>query len=185
MFARTEAETEYSRLFGRNLANSPGVQNLGVEAIYAACDIAKEVGPVPGGGSAAALVAATGVALILMVANYSVGKTKSKNIETRLRNIIKKGTALRRRLIALVDLDAQTYMDVVRSRQAYGKAGKTALRKAVQVSREVCRLCYKAIELTPFLVEKGNKNLISDIEVAAEMMLAAFNSAMSNVEANS
>jgi formiminotetrahydrofolate cyclodeaminase len=119
-----------------------------------------------------------------MVANYSIGKSKSKYIETRLQNIIKKGTALRKRLIALIDLDAQAYLNVVKVRQGSEKTKKAALKKAAKVPREVCRICFNAIDLAPFLVEKGNKHLVSDIVVAAEMLMAAFNSAMANVEAN-
>ena len=141
--------------------------------------------PVPGGGSAAALVAATGIALILMAANYSVGKSKSKRVEDRLQSIIRQGTALRNHLVALVDLDAQAYLNVVKARQGSKQAKKAALIQAARVPREVCQMCYKGIQLTPFLVEHGNRHLISDIEVAAEMLLAAFNSAMINVEANS
>jgi formiminotetrahydrofolate cyclodeaminase len=37
----------------------------------------------------------------------------------------------------------------------------------------------------PFLVKHGNQYLISDIIVAADMLLAAFNSARVNVEVNS
>ena len=141
--------------------------------------------PVPGGGSAAALVAATGVALILMVAQYSKGKALSKSVESRIRRIISSGTALRRRLVALIDLDAQAYFNVVKSRTAGKKTRTSALRTAAGVPREVCRLCYQGMDLLPFLVAKGNKHLMSDVEVAAEMLLAAFNAAMINVKVNS
>ena len=63
-------------------------------------DVLSKKTPVPGGGSAAALVAATGVALLLMVAHYSKGKSKSKSVENRIQKIIARGAALRRRLVA-------------------------------------------------------------------------------------
>lgn len=141
--------------------------------------------PVPGGGSAAALVAATGVALILMTARYSEGKSTSKSVERRIQNIISRGTVLCRRLVTLIDLDAQAYMNVVKSHKAGERARTSALRKAADIPREVCRLCYQGMDLLPFLVAKGNKYLMSDIEVAAEMLLAAFNAAMINVKVNS
>ena len=148
-------------------------------------DVLSKKTPVPGGGSAAALVAATGVALILMVARYSKGRPKSKNVERKIQKIIAQGTALLRRLVTLIDLDAQAYLNVVKSRQAGEKAKKTALAKAASVPREVCRLCYRGVDLLPYLVEMGNHHLISDIEVAAELLLAAFNAAVINVEVNS
>jgi len=141
--------------------------------------------PVPGGGSAAALMAATGVALILMVANYSLGKSASQRVKKRFRDVIKRASALRKRLMMLIDHDAQAYLKVVATRKANKKVRQAALKKASDVPREVCRLCYEGIQLTPFLVEKGNKHLISDIKVAAEMLLTAFDCALINVEANS
>ena len=148
-------------------------------------DVLSKKTPVPGGGSAAALVAATGDALLLMVAHYSKGKSKSKSVENRIQKIIARGAALRRRLVALIDLDAQAYLSVVKARRAGAGVKKLALRRAAGVPREVCRLCYQGVDLLPFLVERGNKHLMSDIEVAAEMLMAAFNAAMINVKVNS
>ena len=140
--------------------------------------------PVPGGGSAAALVGATGAALVSMVANYSKGKSRSKRRENKLCLILKQSEGIRKRLLELVDKDAQAYLGVVQARQASVQKKKKALREAAKVPLEVCRLCYKAVQLTPYLVEHGNPYLISDIEVAAELFLAAFNAARINVGVN-
>ena len=59
-----------------------------------------------------------------------------------------------------------------------------ALKEAQKVPLEVARLSKVAINLTPFLVKKGNPYLLSDIKCAVEMLLSAFKSAMANVEAN-
>ncbi len=140
--------------------------------------------PVPGGGSAAALTAATGAALISMVANYSKGRSQCKRIENKIVSVLKQSEQIRKRLLELVDLDAQAYLGVVKARGASAQVRKKALREAAKIPREVCKLCYQAIQLTPCLVERGNPYLISDVEVAAEMFLAAFNSAHINVEVN-
>lgn len=140
--------------------------------------------PVPGGGSAAALTAATGTALVSMVAGYSQGKGKSKNVEKRIRGILTQSERIRKRLLALVDLDAQAYLKVVKTRGASARLRRRALNGAAKVPREVCRLCYKAVQLMPYLVEKGNPHLMSDIMVAAEILFAAFHAARINVEIN-
>lgn len=140
--------------------------------------------PVPGGGSAAALVAATGTSLIIMVANYSLDKGKSKAQENKFKKIIKDGTAIRNRLLELVDLDAEAYLGVVKARGKSKAEKNKAKRKAKAVPKETAKLCYKAIQLGPYLVEHGNKHLLSDVEVAVETLFAAFNSAMINVEIN-
>ena len=140
--------------------------------------------PVPGGGSAAALTAALGAALVTMVANYSKGKSKSKVIESKLSNILRQSEQIRKRLTVLIDLDAQAYLSVVKARGKPVKIKKQALKKAASIPREVSRLCYKEMKMTPYLVKHGNQYLISDIIVAADLLLAAFNSARINVEAN-
>src|SRR3990167_6578093 len=115
-------------------------------------DVLSKKTPVPGGGSAAALTAATGAALVSMVANYSKGKGKSKHVDAKIRSILKESEKIRKRLLVLVDLDAQVYLAVVNSRGASPAVKKRALQKAAKVPGEVCRWCYQTIQLTPYLV---------------------------------
>ena len=132
----------------------------------------------------AALAAAGGAALISMVANYSKGKGQSKQVDAKIKGILKASEKARKRLIELIDLDAKAYMGVVKVRGASKAVQKRALKKAANVPKEVSRICYDLTQLTPFLVEKGNPNLISDIIIAVDLLFAAFNSARVNVEAN-
>ena len=125
-----------------------------------------------------------GVGLISMVANYSLEKSKSKVINRKIRDILKKSENLKKRLLLLVDLDAQAYLKVIRSGTKDVKARKAALKKARDIPMEVCRLSYKAIQLTPYLVKNGNKYLLSDIEVAIEFLQAAYNASMIHVRIN-
>lgn len=140
--------------------------------------------PVPGGGSAAALTAALGVALLSMVARYSLKKPASRSHQDKIRQILQKCEGIRRRLLTMVDRDARAYLKVVATRQAALPVKTKALREARDVPREVARLCYAAIQLTPYLVKKGNVHLLSDVEVAVELLLAGFTSAMINVSVN-
>jgi len=132
--------------------------------------------PVPGGGSAAALSGALGVALLAMVAHFSLGKGQPKKVEQKIRVLIKKLKKIQDRLMDMVDLDAEIYLKVVKAKT--GSEKKKAMKAARKVPKEVCRLCYGAVQLSPYLVEKGNKNLVSDVEVAVEMLLGAFNAAI-------
>ena len=140
--------------------------------------------PVPGGGSAAALVGSLGAALISMTANYSLKRNQPPSVEVKIKTILKKSEAIRKRLLDLVDLDARAYLSVVKNRKATPDKKQKALRQARAVPQEVCRLCSQAIALTPFLVLKGNKYLLSDVKVAVEFLLAAFSAAKMNVEVN-
>ena len=140
--------------------------------------------PVPGGGSAAALSSALGVGLIIMVTRYSLGKGKSAAIDAKFNKIIIKAEDIRSRLLTLVDEDAEAYLGIVVARKLDKKAQSAASRKAVQVPRMICRLSYQAVELTPFIVENGNPYLMSDVEVALELLLAGYHSALVMVKAN-
>ncbi len=140
--------------------------------------------PAPGGGSAAALVGALGAGLISMVANYSIGKGKSKQAEKKIKALLIKSERLRAGLFELVDLDAQAYLNVVKTRKADLMTRQKALKKAREIPLKVSRLCYQAVGLTPDLVKFGNPYLLSDVKVAIEFLQAAFQSAMFNVEVN-
>lgn len=140
--------------------------------------------PAPGGGSAAALTAALGAALLSMVANYSLGKSAARSNEQKIKASLKVSEQLRKRFLQLVDLDAQAYLNVVKTRKAAPAKRNAARRKAAEVPLEVCKLCYKAVQLSPALVRYGNKYLVSDVKVALELLLAAFNAARVNVEIN-
>ena len=83
----------------------------------------------------------------------------------------------------MVDEDAQAYLGVVAARKLDAKAQKDAARKAAKVPKEICTLSYQAVELTPLIVEHGNPYLMSDVEVALELLLAGYHSAIVMVKA--
>ena len=134
--------------------------------------------PVPGGGSAAALTAASAAALISMVSRYSLGKSKTKSTEDKIKKILKENERIRKRLLTLVDLDVEAYLKVVKARKGTAQQKKVALKAAEKVPQEICRLTYESLKTTPFLVKKGNPHLIGDVQCAVELLLSAFNAAM-------
>jgi methenyltetrahydrofolate cyclohydrolase len=139
---------------------------------------------VPGGGSAAAYAGALGVSLLLMVARYSKDKGANKSVEQRIASTVKKGEAIQKRLLELVDLDAKAYLKLTKTKNAPKKIRNKAIRDVREVPLEVCRLCYKAIDLAPVLVKEGNKYLIADVAVACELLLSSFNGALTLAQYN-
>ncbi len=127
--------------------------------------------PAPGGGSAAALTAAMGVALIGMVINFSLGKSEYARYRADLTRMLSVSERIRKRFLALVDLDVAAF-------------NSKDISKALNVPLQVSRLCLEAIKLCPPLVKKGNANLISDVAVAAILLEAGFASAVFNVRIN-
>jgi formiminotetrahydrofolate cyclodeaminase len=142
--------------------------------------------PIPGGGSAAALTAALALGLISMVTNYSIGrKSNTPTIEKRLAKILTCSESIRLRLLELTSLDSEAYLSVCAARSLDKKAQAQAARAARGVPQEICKLCYKAVQLTSYLAQKGSPYLLSDIEVAIELLFAAFLAARVMMRANS
>jgi formiminotetrahydrofolate cyclodeaminase len=142
--------------------------------------------PVPGGGSAAALTGAMAVGLISMVTNYSIGrKANTKAIDKRLNQILAKSEPIRLRLLELTSLDSEAYLKLTAARSMDKKAQRLAAKQAKAVPQEICKLCFKAVQLTPFLADKGNPYLLSDVEVALELLMSAFYGARIMVRVNS
>jgi formiminotetrahydrofolate cyclodeaminase len=127
--------------------------------------------PAPGGGSAAALNAAMGAALISMVVNFTLGKPRYARYENQLKGILEKSEKLRKEFLDMLDLDVAAYKS-------------KNIRDALDVPFMLARLCYEGIKLCPPLVKKGNVNLASDVAVAAIFLESAFASACFNVEIN-
>lgn len=150
--------------------------------------------PAPGGGSAAALAAATGISLISMVANFTIGKEKYKAVEEEIKEILSSSEELRQKLISLVGEDVAAYRKLSQAfnlpkkspedKHKRTQAVQQGLKEALATPLEVCKCCHQAIELCPAIAEKGNLNLISDVGVAAALLTSAFQSALLNVEIN-
>lgn len=148
-------------------------------------DVLAQRTPVPGGGSVAAYSACLAVGLIGMVAAYSKGRAVSRSVENRINKISIQSKEIYLRLLELVDEDAQSYLEVVKSRKKPKNEQVKALNCAKKVPKEICRLSYKAIGQIEYLIKFGNKYLISDLEVAAELLLSSHRSASILYQANS
>ncbi len=142
--------------------------------------------PAPGGGSAAALQAATGVALMSMVANYTIGNPKYKDCEKKATDILKKSEAARKKLQALIDTDVEAYGKLSKTMEGSKNTKKLddAYKEALQPPYEVCKISAECLKLCEDLVECGNKNLITDTAIAAICLEGAFFAARFNVYIN-
>ncbi|MBF0532418.1 MAG: cyclodeaminase/cyclohydrolase family protein [Candidatus Omnitrophica bacterium] len=134
--------------------------------------------PVPGGGSVAALTAALAAGLLAMVTRYSLGRGAAKPVEQKLARLLTDTDKIRDRFLDLAEEDSAAYLAVVASRKGTPAEKKAAQKQCDAVLREMKRLCPKAVGLAPYLVTHGSPYLLSDIEVAVELLNAAFNSVL-------
>lgn len=150
--------------------------------------------PVPGGGGAAAYVAALGVCLGAMVGNLTVGKKKYAGVQDEVAALIARSEALRDEFEALSEADAEVFEPLSR---AYGlpsgtpeeKAAKAAvlqpaLEGAARVPLRVCTRLIEALEILIALERVGTAIAISDVAVGAALCRAALTSAELNVLIN-
>jgi methenyltetrahydrofolate cyclohydrolase len=147
--------------------------------------------PTPGGGSAAALAGAVGASLLTMVA--SLPKARAGH-EEQLRDAGRRSAALATVLEALVDRDSEAFELVV---GAYRLPKSTeeektlralriedALKAAIAAPLEVMRACREGTTLATVLLEYGNPNASSDVQVGLELLRAGLRGAQMNVEIN-
>ena len=150
--------------------------------------------PIPGGGSASAVAASIGAALIAMVAGLSRGKPKYAAYEATLARCLAQGTALATEFLNLADRDAEAY-------SAYSKALKmpretepqqvdrqAAIRSAARAAAEAPWKCVNAcvglMVAAEALAGRSNVNAASDVLVAALLGEAAARGAAENVRIN-
>jgi methenyltetrahydrofolate cyclohydrolase len=143
--------------------------------------------PAPGGGSAAALTAAIGASLISMVANYTVGNPRYKDVSGRAALVLSRAEDTRRELEALIDKDIEAYTSVSKALRQSGNdpaAMDIAYREAVRVPFDVCMISAESLKLCDELAECGNKRLITDVAAAAILLEGAFFAAKFSVYIN-
>lgn len=149
---------------------------------------------VPGGGGAAALVGAAGVALGNMVGCLTVGKKKYAAVEPEILAMNQQAAALRRELEALVQADAEAFAPLAAAyglpkdtpEQAAHKAAvmEKALDTACAVPLEIMEKCAQGIVLAGEYAAKGSVMAVSDAGCAATLCKAALQAASLNVFVN-
>jgi formiminotetrahydrofolate cyclodeaminase len=143
--------------------------------------------PAPGGGSAAALEAALGCALMSMVANYTISNKKYEQFKERAEVSLKRSEDFRKRLEELIDQDVHAYSKLSEGFKRYDKDSPELdrlYRTSCNVPLEICKIVRDAFSVCKGLVEYGNKNLITDTAISALMLESAFFGAKFNVYIN-
>lgn len=145
---------------------------------------------VPGGGGAAAMAGALGIALCSMVGSFTIGKKKYAEVEEDVKTVMLKADDLRLRLLKLVDEDAAAFAPLSK---AYAIPKDDPVRdqvleevtlNACKAPLEIVRCCGEAVILLKEMLGKGSKMLISDVGCGALLCRAAMESAAMNVFVN-
>ena len=140
---------------------------------------------VPGGGGAAALTGAIGIALGNMVGSLTVGKKTYADVEDEI---------IAKEFLELMDKDAEAFEPLSR---AYGLPKSTpeeiaekeeimenALNVACGVPIEIMKTCARGIDLVEVFAAKGSRIALSDAGVGATLLKSAMQGASLNVYIN-
>lgn len=150
--------------------------------------------PVPGGGSASAIVGSFAASLLAMVARLSLDRPKYEDYRATNEHALELGERSRRLLLDLADQDARAYAEFARARkmardtteqqEARDAASRDAARGASEVPLAILRECVAVLEAVSALTGRSNLNAASDLETAARLAAAAARGAAANVLIN-
>lgn len=146
--------------------------------------------PTPGGGGAAALCGALGIALGNMVGSLTLGKKKYADVQEDITALNSRAEALRADFAALIDADAEAFAPLSRAysipKDAPGRDEimESALLRAAEPPLEIMRKCAEALDVIADYAAKGSALAISDAGCAAALCGAALQAAALNVRIN-
>ncbi|MGH4121303.1 cyclodeaminase/cyclohydrolase family protein [Clostridium sp.] len=150
--------------------------------------------PVPGGGSIAALSAASAAALVSMVASLTIGKKGYEDSEVAMKEIYEEANKYKEKFIGYIDEDSKAFHKVMdgfklpksndEEKVARKETIQNALKHAAEIPYKIAENAYKLMEYSEKVVENGNKNAVTDGAVSAMMARSAVLSALYNVKIN-
>jgi len=150
--------------------------------------------PTPGGGNVAALCGALSSSLGIMVCNLTIGKKKYADVEQELISLKDNLEKIQKKFIELGQQDNASFdkvMDAVKlpketdhEKDARSKAIEESTIGATTAPMEVIKISKALLPLIEIIVDKGNKNSISDAGVAAALVGTAAKGAYLNVLIN-
>lgn len=141
---------------------------------------------VPGGGSAAALAAAMGAALVSMVAKISARKAADPTARARLLELAPELDDLRGRLGRLSQEDIDAYQAVIdaRKRKAAPEVLAQAYLRAAEVPLETAMAADRALDLFSEVTTRAWEMTRSDLEAGKALLEVGVRAALANVAVN-
>ena len=168
--------------------------SLGEENIGEYLEALSAKSPVPSGGGATALAASLAFSLALMVGNLTLGKKKYAHYEERLKIRMQEWEEGRTVALRLAKADEEAFMPLAKvyalpketeeEKEIYRERMEECLDRASLVPLTLLALCAENAESLGELATEGSKLLLSDVGIAASLLLSAMRSSALNVRIN-
>ncbi len=150
--------------------------------------------PAPGGGSVSALAAAQAAALFGMVANLTVRSKKYVDVHEEMQKLADELKEIELDFVEDIDRDSNSFNGVMAAfklpketdeeKAIRSKSIQAEYKNAANVPFQVGLKTLKLLDYAKILVEKGNKNAITDIGVGVLNLKLAIRGAFYNVKIN-
>jgi formiminotetrahydrofolate cyclodeaminase len=150
--------------------------------------------PTPGGGSAAAVAASLAASLAAMVARLSQDRPRYADYAATHERVLAAAEASRGHFLELADQDAAAYASYAEARRLPSDTPEASAARAAALGAsaiasaeaplEVVRACHALIGHIEAMAGRSNLNAASDLEVGAQLTLAAARGAGANVITN-
>lgn len=162
-----------------------GIKKIGSQTIGDFLEELSSAKPTPGGGASAAVTASMAASLIAMVANLTLGRKAYREVNKEMMAIRIEAEDYKKKLLELADKDSRAFEKVMKLYKSdRPKQLQTALKHATEVPLASAKIARRLIGLAEVVVQKGNKNAVSDARSAGYLAYAARESAMENVRIN-
>jgi len=140
--------------------------------------------PCPGGGSVVALVGCLSSALVSMVANFTIGKKAYLKNEMEIKQVLEENEILKNNLATFIEKDSEIYEKIQSLSKENPLLVQKYLKESANLHLNIAENTKKILYYTGILLEKGNKNLISDVGISAVLSVSTFYGAKINAEIN-
>lgn len=150
--------------------------------------------PAPGGGSVSALAAAQAAALLGMVANLTVKSKNYTDVHEEMKPLVEELAKYHEEFTDFIDKDANSFNGVIDAFKLPKSTDEEKAARSAKIQEEYKNAAnvpftvgMKTVELIDYaekLVEKGNKNAITDVGVGVLNIKLAVTGAFYNVKIN-
>ncbi len=150
--------------------------------------------PAPGGGSASAMVGAMGAALISMVASLTIGKKNYENVKEEMERIASESKKIMNKLYLQSIRDVQAFnslsealalpKDNEEQKKVRAEKVQSNLKNATLVPMETAELAFSLMDYGIEVMNKGNKNAVSDAYCSLLFLKSCVDGSLLNVNIN-